>query len=191
MNITSFFIYCVISTFTPGPANIVILSTVYNSGMKKAAKFTYGATTAFGLLLFVSAFLNSVLVSILPGILIVMQILGSCYMLYLAWQIYNTRASKPSSDKTGTFLSGFVMQFLNPKLVLFTLTVVPGFILPHYTSVPAVATGVIAVTLIGFAAFVTWLLFGSIFQTFLQKYNKVVNTIMAAFLVYSAAMIWM
>ena len=78
MNITSFLIYCFIVTFTPGPTNIVILSTVHNSGTKKAMEYTYGATIAFGLLLVISAMLNTMLITVIPKILIVMQIIGSC-----------------------------------------------------------------------------------------------------------------
>ncbi|MBP1312147.1 threonine/homoserine/homoserine lactone efflux protein [Paenibacillus sp. 1182] len=43
MNITSVLIYCFIATFTPGPTNIVILSTVHHFGAKKAMKYTFGA----------------------------------------------------------------------------------------------------------------------------------------------------
>lgn len=39
MNITSFLIYCVIVTFTPGPTNIVILSAAHNYGTKKAMEY--------------------------------------------------------------------------------------------------------------------------------------------------------
>lgn len=41
MNTTSFVIYCIIATFTPGPTNIVILSTVHQHGAKKAMNYTY------------------------------------------------------------------------------------------------------------------------------------------------------
>ena len=51
MEITSFLIYCMIATFTPGPTNIVILSTVHGFGKKKATEYTYGATIALGILL--------------------------------------------------------------------------------------------------------------------------------------------
>lgn len=61
MNITSFLLYCVIVTFTPGPTNIVILSTVHNFGAKKAMEYAYGATIAFGMLLSISAMLNTML----------------------------------------------------------------------------------------------------------------------------------
>lgn len=143
MNITSFLIYSIIVTFTPGPTNIVILSTVHNFGTKKAMEYTYGATIAFGLLLVISAMLNTMLITIIPKILIVMQIIGSLYMFYLAYLIYKMDTSKSTVNQTGTFMSGFLMQFLNPKVVLFTMTVIPGFILPYYTAMPAVTIGII------------------------------------------------
>jgi cysteine/O-acetylserine efflux protein len=191
MNITSFLIYCFIVTFTPGPTNIVILSTVHNIGTKKAMEYTYGATIAFGLLLVISAMLNTILIEIIPKILIVMQIIGNLYIFYLAYKIYKADTSNPDVNESGTFLSGFLMQFLNPKVVLFTMTVIPSFIMPYYTEVPAVTMSVIAITLIGFLAFITWVLFGTIFKEFLQKHSKIVNVLMALFLAYSGVMIWL
>lgn len=154
-------------------------------------EYTYGATIAFGLLLAASAVLNTTLAAVLPKILIFMQVVGTLYMLYLASQIYRMDASKASDNKTGGFLTGFLMQFLNPKVVLFTITVLPGFVLPYYTGVKVVSLSVLAITIIGFLAFSTWVLFGAIFKKFLQKYEKAVNVVMALFLVYAAAMIWM
>ncbi|MEH7378733.1 LysE family translocator [Neobacillus drentensis] len=191
MNITSFLIYCFIVTFTPGPTNIVILSTVHSFGAKKAMEYTYGATIAFGILLVISAMLNTVLIEIIPKILIVMQIIGSLYMFYLAYKICKRDSSKPAVNETGTFRSGFLMQFLNPKVVLFTMTVIPSFIMPYYTAMPAVTICVLAITLIGFFAFITWVLFGTIFKQFLQNHSKIVNVMMAIFLAYSAVIIWM
>ncbi|MFJ7754650.1 LysE family translocator [Peribacillus muralis] len=191
MNITSFVLYCFIVTFTPGPTNIIILSTVHHSGTKKAMEYTYGATIAFGLLLVVSAMLNTILALILPRVLLVMQIIGSIYILYLAYQVYKMDSSKPTVNQTGTFMSGFLTQFLNPKVLLFTMTVIPTYIMPFYDSMPAVIISVIAINVIGFLAFITWVLFGSIFKEFLQEHKKIVNKIMALFLVYAAIMIWM
>lgn len=191
MDITSFLLYCFIVTFTPGPTNVVILSTVHNRGTKKALEYTYGATIAFGLLLVVSAMLNALLIEFIPKILIVMQIIGTLYMFYLAYQIYKTDKSKQTVNQAGSFMSGFLMQFLNPKVILFTLTVIPSFIMPYYTGMPAVTLGVFAITVIGFLAFITWVLFGAIFKEFLQRHSKVVNVFMALFLAYSGVMIWM
>lgn len=56
--------------------------------------YTYRATIAFGLVLAVSALLNTMPVTILPKILLVMQIARSVYMLYLAYQVYKMDGSK-------------------------------------------------------------------------------------------------
>lgn len=189
MNITSFLIYCIIVTATPGPTNIVILSTVNNFGTKKAMEYTYGATIAFGLLLVISATLNTVLIAVMPKILYIMQIIGCLYILYLAYQIYKMDTSKATAKQTATFMSGFLMQFVNPKVVLFTMTVIPGFVMPYYTEMSMITIFVICITVIGFLAFTTWILFGTIFKEFLQKNQKAVNIIMALFLVYSAIMV--
>lgn len=191
MNITSFLLYCFIVTFTPGPTNIVILSTVHNRGTKRAMEYTYGATVAFGLLLIISAILNTMLITFIPKVLIIMQLIGSIYMLYLAYQIYKMNTTDSTANQTGTFMSGFLMQFLNPKVVLFTMTVIPSFILPYYSAMSTLSISVIVITIIGFLAFITWVLFGTIFKKFLQIHKKTVNVIMALFLVYAAIMIWL
>lgn len=135
--------------------------------------------------------LNTVLITIIPKILMVMQIVGSIYIFYLAYQIYKMDTSKPTVNQTGTFMSGFLMQFLNPKVVLFTMTVIPSFILPYYTAMPAVTISVAAITVIGFLAFITWVLFGTIFKELLQKHERIVNVVMALCLAYSGIMIWL
>lgn len=188
MNITSFLIYCVIVTFTPGPTNIVILSAVHGFGIKQAMKYTYGATIAFGTLLAISAVLNTMLMSVIPKVLLVMQVIGSFYILYLAYQIYIMDTAEAAGKQAVTFRSGFIMQFVNPKVVLFTMTVIPSFVMPYYTEPQLLSIFVALITAIGFLAFVTWVLFGAIFKEFLIKYQKPVNISMSLFLVYSAIM---
>lgn len=187
MNIASFLLYCVIVTFTPGPTNIVILSTVHNCGIKKAVVFASGAAAAVGTLLVLSAVLNTVLIPVIPKIIVVMRIVGSIYILYLSYNVYKMDASESEHFETGGFFSGFFMQFVNPKVILFTLTVIPGFVLPYYKDPLYVGLFTISITMIGTCAFASWVLFGMILKSFLQKYQKPVNVIMASFLVYSAA----
>ena len=188
MNIASFVIYCVVVTFTPGPTNIVILSTVQGYGTKKAMEYAYGATLAFGALLAISAILNTLLVAVIPKILMIMQVVGSLYIVYLAYQIYQMDTSSSAGQQVATFQTGFIMQFVNPKVVLFTMTVIPGFVMPYHTETSALTLFVAMITAIGFLAFVTWVIFGAIFKELLTKHQRLVNTSMSAFLIYSAIM---
>lgn len=191
MDHTSFLFYCLITTFSPGPTNIVILSTAHKFGAKRAMAYTLGATAGIGLLLAISAALNAVLFALIPKMMILLQIVGSLYMFYLAYQIYKSGTSDSGSNETGTFWSGFLMQFLNPKVLLFALTVIPTFVMPYYHEVSAISVSVLVITLIGFTAFATWILFGTMFKSFLQKHFKTVNIMMALFLAYAAIMIWL
>lgn len=186
MSITSFLIYCIVVTFTPGPTNIVILSTVHGFGVKKAMEYTYGATIAFGALLTISAILNTILVAVIPKILITMQVFGSIYILYLAYQVYHMNPTDMSANQVATFQSGFIMQFVNPKVVLFTMTVIPSFVMPYYTNPLMLATFVAIITAVGFLAFLTWVLFGALFKDIMLKHQKPVNISMSLFLIYSA-----
>lgn len=191
MNIISFILYCFIVTVTPGPTNIVILSTVQNYGVRAAMIFTYGSVFGFGILLTSSALLNSFFANLIPNILIYMQVLGSVYMLYLAYNVYKMDASKNTQSKgTGSFSFGLIIQLLNPKPMIFALTLFPSFVLPYYTSTSALIIFVIAITIIGFISFLLWVAFGAIFKELLRKYNKIANIIMALFLVYAAVVIW-
>lgn len=191
MSIVSFIMYCFIVTVTPGPTNILILSAVQNHGVKSAMRFTYGSTVAFGVLLTSSAVLNSVFINLLPKILVYMQILGSVYMIYLAYLIYKMDASEQAYTKSSaSFYSGFVLQFLNPKVVIFALTVIPSFVLPYYNNLHSVTISVVGITVIGLVAFLLWVLFGAIFKDLLRKYNKIANIVMATFLVCAAVMVW-
>ena len=186
MSITSFLIYCIVVTFSPGPTNIVILSTVHGFGVKKAMEYTYGATIAFGALLTISAILNTILVAVIPKILITMQVFGSIYILYLAYQVYHMNPTDMSANQVATFHSGFIMQFVNPKVVLFTMTVIPSFVMPYYTNPLMLATFVAIITAVGFLAFLTWVLFGALFKDIMLKHQKPVNISMSLFLIYSA-----
>jgi cysteine/O-acetylserine efflux protein len=189
MNITSFFIYCIVATFTPGPANMVILHSVHHFGAKKAMEYVGGATVAFGILLASSVVLNRMLAGIIPNIVGIMQIIGSLYMFYLAYQILRMGSTESKPKQSANFLSGLLMQFVNPKVVLFTLTVIPSYIMPYYTSSLASFLFVMIITVIGFFAFTTWVVFGAVFKCFLAHHHKLINTLMALFLIYSAIMV--
>lgn len=186
MDIISFLVYCVIVTATPGPTNIAILSISTNSGIKKTSRYIMGATTALLLLLVLSVLFNRALSEAMPKIMTVMQYAGSLYMLYLAYQVFRMNVSSAMSKQAATFLSGFTMQFVNPKIWLLTITVIPSYVMPYYKQTSVLMGFVLIITLIALLAFVAWTLFGRIMIRFLQKYQKGVNIVLALLLLYSA-----
>lgn len=189
MNMMFFLSYCLIMTITPGPNNIMILSMVHQYGIAKAVQFCYGSIMGFGIALALAAIFNAVLTAFIPNIIGVLQWIGSLYMLYLAYQIIRMDGSISSKKEFSSFKKGFLLQFVNPKGVLFCLTVFPSFILPYHTEQTELIFFVFVITGIGAFSFFTWVFFGALLARWMQRYRKSVNGVMATFLVYTAVMI--
>lgn len=189
MNLTFFIFYCLVATIAPGPNNILILSTVNNYGVQKALKFCYGAVLGFGILLVLSVVLNSYLNAVLPNILFVMEIIGSIYMLYLAYLIYNMTEDIKDKKDFATFKTGFFMLLINPKGIVFSLTIFPSFVMPYYNSIYELLLFALGITIIGGISFFSWVLFGKLLKKILEKYQRFANMIMSLFLLYCAYLI--
>jgi cysteine/O-acetylserine efflux protein len=187
-NFYPFLIYVLVTTFTPGPNNIMSMTNAMRSGYRRTLKFLLGVCAGFFIVMLLCGLLNVVLVSLLPQTQFWLNILGAAYMLYLA---IHTLLSKPLEDQPldnglNTFKAGFLMQFLNLKGILYGITVYSIFITPFFHHPLTVSLFAPLLALIAFIATSCWALGGAIFRNFYQKYYRLFNFVMAALLVYTA-----
>lgn len=193
MNYAAFVSYVLLSAFTPGPNNIMSMSNAGKYGIKKAFPFNVGVFLGFLCVLCGCAVFSTLLYDLIPSITPVMLCIGAAYILWLAWSIWRDKphAEKKGLAQTNTVFSGIVLQFVNVKCILYGITAMSSFILPHYHSVVAIAGFVVLLAFVGFVATCCWALFGAVFERLFKRYAKVLNAVMALLLVYCAAtMIW-
>ncbi|MDM5239244.1 lysine transporter LysE [Bacillus cereus] len=188
MPIFSFLLFVFISSFTPGPNNFLAMTYANQHGLKRSIQFCFGVAFGFFILTFLCSFFNIVLINILPIIELPLKILGVAYMLYLAFKILTSKGSTNSTKKNDNnlFTVGISLQFVNPKGILFGLTVVSTFILPYYQSYLSYVLFSLFLGIVGLMSTFSWSLFGSMFQKILLKHNQLFNIIMAILLVFSA-----
>lgn len=193
MPIITFLVYVFVTSFTPGPNNILAMSYANHSGLKKTIRFCLGVGAGFFVIVILSCYFNLLLKSIIPKIEFVMQILGAIYMVYLAVKILKSKNSdkKTDGDSNNRFITGMLLQFINPKGILYGLTVVSTFILPYHTSNISFIIFSCLLALVGVMSTLSWSVFGSVFQTFLSNYRTPFNIVMALLLVYTAISILM
>ncbi|WP_241663263.1 LysE family translocator [Peribacillus simplex] len=98
-------------------------------------------------------------------------------------------SKKESRDVQSSFLSGFILQIINVKSILFYLTVLSAFILPCNESLKFVAIYLALTIFLGWLALLLWSGFGSLFKDFFAKQNKSFRLIMCPLLIYSAGTI--
>lgn len=185
--VSDFLIYCFITAYTPGANNLLSMSNAARLGFRKSVFFNFGITMGFLIVMTVCTLFSSTLYSALPKVKFYMQLLGAAYMLYLAWKVWKTSSDlEVESRKESSFLSGMVLQFMNPKIYIYAITAMSLYILPLYHSVVALIVFVLILTIIGASGSYVWALFGSAFCRFFVKHTKGVNLVMALLLVYCA-----
>ncbi|MEY8347418.1 LysE family transporter [Bacillus cereus] len=188
MPLFSFLLFVIISSFTPGPNNIMAMTFANKHGLKETFKFCLGVSFGFFVITLLCSIFNIILTSALPLIETPLTLFGVAYMLYLAFKILTSHGNaKENADKDqNLFFIGILLQFINPKGILFGLTVVATFIIPYYNSYSSYLLFSLFLGTVGLMSTFSWSLFGAMFQKFLLQYRKQFNVVMAVLLVFSA-----
>jgi cysteine/O-acetylserine efflux protein len=187
-NFYPFLAYVFVTTFTPGPNNIMAMSNAMRYGYKRTFNFLLGVTVGFMVVMLLSGLLNVVLVGLLPQVRFWLNIFGALYMFYLAIHIVLSKPAEetPGGSDLNSFAAGFTMQFINLKGILYGVTVFSMFIVQTYQNPIIVSLFAPLLAFIGFIAVSSWALGGNIFRKLLHKYNRPFNFVMGALLIYTA-----
>ncbi|MDD7795349.1 LysE family transporter [Clostridium sp. 'White wine YQ'] len=188
MNYIAFLSFTLLTAFTPGPNNILAMSNTSKHGLKKSQGLIRGIFAGFFSVMILCSFFSIVLVNIIPKIRPVMTYIGVVYILWLAYHVIKSKHQEKvdGKEKVDNFITGFILQFVNVKIILYGITAISTFITPYYNSMFSIGAFTILITIFGCTGVFTWAIFGAVFQKFFEKYNAIVNTIMALLLVYSA-----
>jgi cysteine/O-acetylserine efflux protein len=188
----NFLTYAVITAVTPGPNNIMSMSNAGRLGFKKTIPFNLGIWSGFSIVMLVCTLFCSLLSSIIPKIKFPMLIIGAAYMLYLAWKTFKSTSNIEENYSRSGFLSGLVLQFVNPKIYIYGIISMEAYILPYYSRNPLALLGfALLLAFIGFISTILWSAFGSIFKLLFSKYAKTTKIIMALLLVYCAVSLFL
>lgn len=187
-NFYPFLAYVAVTTFTPGPNNILSMTHAMRYGYRNIMRFLLGIFVGFTVVMLACGLLNVALVSLLPQVKHWLNLLGAAYMLYLAAHILFARpaAGGDSPDGMNSFKGGLTLQFLNLKLILYGVTVFSTFIVQAYQNPLQVSLFAPLLAGVGLVACFCWALGGGLFRSFLNRYERGFNFVMAALLAYTA-----
>jgi threonine/homoserine/homoserine lactone efflux protein len=188
VNLYPFLTYVFVTTFTPGPNNILSMSNGLRYGYRRTLKFLVGEASGFFIVMLISGLLNVALMSLVPQIRFWLNLFGAAYMVYLAAHIVFSKPSAEGAQQNdlNTFKAGFALQFINLKGILYGVTVFALFITPVYPNPLVVSLFALILAGVGFVAVSSWALGGNLFRSFLRKYERWFNLAMSSLLVYTA-----
>ena len=137
----AFIFYMFVSCITPGPNNLMCMANGTKYGFKKSLKFCLGVTTGFTVILLLAIGCNFFIYNYIPVIIKVMTPIGALYILWLAYIIWRDKPKPKKEEKkklhldTTAFHTGAVLQFVNPKGLLYGMTLITNFVFPYDRSV--------------------------------------------------------
>ncbi len=189
IDLISLVTFVLVTTFTPGPNNISSASVGVLYGYRNTVKYLAGIMVGFFLIMLLCASISSTLLKFLPSVEPGLRIIGSFYILWLAFGTARASYSFNNTDQPPMgFKKGFFLQTLNPKVAVYGLTIYSTFLAPATNSPFLLVVSALLFALTAFCATSTWALGGSAIRNHLRqdRVRKFVNTILVLLLAYTA-----
>jgi threonine/homoserine/homoserine lactone efflux protein len=169
--LTALCTFAFVSSVTPGPNNLMLMTSGANFGIWRSIPHLLGIVFGFVLMVIL---MGTGLVRVFEAWPVSHDILRICsivYLSYLAWKIAMAKSSATrSAGKPINSLQAMLFQWINPKAWAMALTAVTVYAPSHSLA----AVGVIALIcgVINMPSVFIWVLLGSKMQRFLDSGSR-------------------
>jgi threonine/homoserine/homoserine lactone efflux protein len=188
LSITTFTLSTVM---TPGPNNIMLLSSGLTFGYKKTLPHIFGVMFGFSFMVVLVGLGMGVVFQKYPSIFSILKIVGILYLFWMAKKIATSSSGyniDPSEQKKPfTFLQAAAFQWVNPKAWIMAITAISVFVTDKENSLTQVLIIALIYLLSGIISTNSWALGGVMLKKVIKNSSsvRVFNIIMAILLVLS------
>lgn len=186
--------FAFVSSITPGPNNIMLTSSGMLFGFNRSIPHMLGINIGFGVLLAMCAAGIGSLILAVPTIHLLLKILGSAYLLYLAWQLRSMAFGKDEQGaaRPMSFAGAALFQFANPKAWVMAVTGAAAFLPPAQPVWVAIALFCAVFCAVNLPCIGVWAGTGAALRRYLAQplWQRMFCSVMVLLTVYSAVAIW-
>ena len=141
----------VLGAMSPGPSLVVLLRNTMEGGKARGVSCGIGHGIGFGIYAFVAIAGIAQLKASATNAATLLEITGGIFLLFLAAMMFKG-SDEESVHKRSTrrgFTEGFLIAFLNPKILVFLIAIFSQFVQPEFTWVERLTIAVIAMLIDG------------------------------------------
>jgi threonine/homoserine/homoserine lactone efflux protein len=187
--LTALITFAFVSSITPGPNNIMLMSSGTNYGFKKSIPHMLGVSIGFAMMATLVGAGLMKLFAIYPIAQNILKFVSISYLVYLSYKIAVSvpvpYARSANQAKALTFLQAALFQWVNPKAWTMALTAITLYA-PSNTMKDVLRVAIVF-AIVNLPSVSTWVLLGKQFRKVLSSHKKlrIFNFIMATLLLSS------
>ncbi|CAV19303.1 LysE family translocator [Vibrio sp. 10N.222.54.F12] len=165
----AFLLFSTSIAITPGAGNIALLGISSRYGFAATLPFISGNAVGIIIVLAGSSVGLVSLFTLYPDLYNILKYAGAAYLLFMAWSIANMQIEESTTDNRSGFMSGVLVQVLNPKGWIASLTVFSQFITPNADYLIQVVTIIAGMVITGVPCMLVWAYCGTMLKKLLQS----------------------
>ena len=189
--ILAFCAFAFVASVTPGPNNLMLLTSGMNFGFRASIPHIMGVSCGFFVLVVSVGFGLGEVFTRYPQSHVAMKWAGAVYMLYLAWRIANSGTPSPDDSAVPRgrpvgFMGAVMFQWVNPKAWVMAAGAFATYIPAAPSAALVVAIAALFAT-INIPCISGWAVFGARLRRWLRepRYARAFNVGMAVLLAAS------
>lgn len=186
-------VFSFVSSVTPGPNNLILWASGVQFGLRPTLPHVIGTSIGIGTMAIAVAAGVGALVTTVPEVEFTLKVIGTLYLLYLAYQfaasgaIQRAEVARPLSLRQAT---GF--QYINPKAWVFVLAAISTFRPPELPVAIGSALVVLTMMIVVLPTASVWAAGGTILNRVItsERAHRALSRGLAVILAATVAYIW-
>jgi threonine/homoserine/homoserine lactone efflux protein len=188
MSVIAVATFAVVTCFTPGPNNTMLMASGLNFGFGRSLPHVLGVTFGFSGMVLAVALGISAIFAALPALYTVLKVVSMAYLIWLAWRIASAApaAQNAEGSRPFTFIEAAAFQWVNPKGWIMALGASATYVLAG-NALASVLTIAATFAIVGFGSSSSWALGGTALCRLISRPGlvRVINVGLALLLVIS------
>ncbi|MEZ5551200.1 MAG: LysE family translocator [Pseudomonadales bacterium] len=184
-----------VASITPGPNNLMLAASGVGFGFRRTLPHMVGVCVGFALLVLICGLGVGALITGNPAAATALKVVGSGYLLYLAWMLRGnfSSGSGGAGGQPMSFSAAVVFQFANPKAWLMGVTGASAFLPGIGNDWIALAIFCAVICAVNLPCITSWAVLGSAIRSRLNdpRWQRPFSGMMVLLTLYAAVAVWL
>lgn len=168
--VAGFLLLSVPAFFTPGPNNLMLMTSSAKFGIGRTVPHALGIILGFPFMVFAVGLGLGELFTAFPVIKTVMKYAAAAYFLWMAWHLLGLKIGEAeASARPLRTYEAALFQWVNPKAWAMATSVVAAFVVPGEARLFSLLAVTLGCLILSPFSCIVWMVFGQQLQSFLER----------------------